>query len=117
DRRQDQGSQDDRNANVSLRQVRFSRILRQVDGRPLPSTSPNPHLVIPVLVAGIHHAVGSGVRGWLDSGDKPRYDSYRMVPTAPWQYFSTTFMSGSTPRPGPVGTHTLQSLASMASPN
>ena len=44
-------------------------------------------------------------------------ESYAKSPTGPWRYFSTTFMSGSTPRPGPVGTHTLPSLASMASPN
>ena len=31
--------------------------------------------VIPVLVTGIHRAAASGVRGWLDTGDKPRYDN------------------------------------------
>ena len=30
--------------------------------------------VIPVLVTGIHRAAGAGVRGLLDTGDKPRYD-------------------------------------------
>jgi hypothetical protein len=32
-------------------------------------------VVIPVLVTGIHRAACSGGRGWLDSGDKPRYDN------------------------------------------
>lgn len=31
--------------------------------------------VIPALVAGIHLSTRSGVRGWLDTGDKPRYDT------------------------------------------
>jgi hypothetical protein len=43
--------------------------------------------------------------------------SYRITPAGPWRYFSTMRMSGSTPRPGPAGTRTLPSLASIASPN
>jgi hypothetical protein len=31
--------------------------------------------VIPVPVTGIHLSPSSGVRGWLDTGDKPRYDN------------------------------------------
>jgi hypothetical protein len=31
--------------------------------------------VIPVLVTGIQIAIGSGACGWLDTGDKPRYDN------------------------------------------
>ncbi len=31
--------------------------------------------VIPVLVTGIHSAASSGDYGWLDTGDKPRYDN------------------------------------------
>jgi hypothetical protein len=31
--------------------------------------------VIPVLVTGIQLAACSGVCGWLDTGNKPRYDS------------------------------------------
>ena len=31
--------------------------------------------VIPALVAGIHRTARSGARGWLDTGDKPRYDN------------------------------------------
>jgi hypothetical protein len=36
--------------------------------------------VIPVLVTGIHLAAGSGARGWLDAGDKPRHDSTVLDP-------------------------------------
>src|SRR4051812_8183573 len=31
--------------------------------------------VIPVLVTGIHRVADAGACGWLDTGDKPRYDS------------------------------------------
>ena len=31
--------------------------------------------VIPVLVTGIHRAAGSGAKGRVDTGDKPRYDT------------------------------------------
>jgi hypothetical protein len=31
--------------------------------------------VIPVLVTGIHRTAGSGARGWVDTGDEPRYDT------------------------------------------
>jgi hypothetical protein len=30
---------------------------------------------IPALVAGIHRVTSSSARGWLDIGDKPRYDN------------------------------------------
>src|SRR6185369_6113381 len=36
---------------------------------------PSISLVIPVLVTGIQGAACSGARGWLDTGDKPRYDN------------------------------------------
>src|SRR6185436_5841958 len=36
--------------------------------------SPPPPAVIPVLVTGIQRPVCSGACGWLDTGDKPRYD-------------------------------------------
>jgi putative membrane protein len=32
-----------------------------------------------VLVTGIHHAQHSGARGWLDTGDKPRYDNEMLL--------------------------------------
>ena len=38
-------------------------------------SKPTNSVVIPALVAGIHGAAYSGARGWLDTGDKPRYDN------------------------------------------
>jgi len=38
------------------------------------------HGVIPVLVAGIHLTSCSGACGWLDTGDKPRYDNWLQGP-------------------------------------
>jgi hypothetical protein len=35
--------------------------------------------VIAVLVTAIHRATISGARGWLDTGDKPRYDKDLLV--------------------------------------
>jgi hypothetical protein len=32
-------------------------------------------VVTPVVVTGIHRTACSGARGWLDTGDKPRYDN------------------------------------------
>ena len=42
--------------------------------------------------------------------------AYRIVTTAPFRYFSTILMSGSTPRPGPCGTDTLPPFAVITSP-
>jgi len=36
-----------------------------------------------VLVTGIHRPTSSGIRGWLDTGDKPRYDNDLMAKNAP----------------------------------
>jgi hypothetical protein len=36
--------------------------------------SPLDRAVIPALVAGIHGPARSDASGWLDTGDKPRYD-------------------------------------------
>jgi hypothetical protein len=33
------------------------------------------NVVIPGFMPGIHRAACSGVRGWLDPGDKPRNDT------------------------------------------
>ena len=35
-------------------------------------------IVIPAFIAGIHQAACSGVCGWLDTGNKPRYDSRQL---------------------------------------
>ena len=31
--------------------------------------------VFPVLVAGIRHEAGAGIRVWLDAGNKPRHEN------------------------------------------
>src|SRR5262249_16649 len=44
-----------------------------------PPPAPHPQPVIAALVAAIQRKAGSGARGWLDCGDKPRNDMDRRV--------------------------------------
>ena len=46
----------------------------QLDGPLRHDGVPSNFSVIPVLVTGIQRAARSGASGWLDTGDKPRYD-------------------------------------------